>query len=325
MAAAPAEGAPLTSSMTALAPEWIAAGFRVENDALVTDAVLPHNAKAPGPDANHTNGVASWAPPSTIALAAANDYGATLQETIALYREDPSLKDAFAGVDQAAGMLGGLDAALSWIGDAGVVVNEDGTDIEGGLVIIPTDSASATQFLTTVRSFATLGGAAAGITVRDEPYAGTTITVIDLGSPKDLVGLAGALGGTALPTDPASLPLPTGDIELSYAVTDKVVVIGSGPDFVKSVLDTDAGPSLADDERFASLLSRVGKEHTGVTFVDIAAIRGLVEGMMASIPGIDRSEYDESIQPFLAPFDAVIGANSVGTEVDTSRFVVTVK
>jgi len=326
MAAAPTtDGPALTSEMLALVPEWMAAGFRVENDALVLDSIAPHNAAAPGPDANHANGVADWAPPTTVLMAAANDYGATLRETIDLYRKDPSLKDAFAGVDQAAGILGGLDPALAWIGDAGIVVNQDGTAIEGGLVAIPTDSAGATQLFTTLRSFATLGGATAGVSVRDIPYGDATITVIDLGAPKDLIGMAGVLSGGQLPTDPSTLPLPSGDIELSYAVTDKVVVIGSGPDFVKSVLDAGAGASLADEARFASLLGRVGKEHTGVTFVDVAAIRGLVEGMMASVPGADHAEYTESIQPFLEPFDAVIAANSVGTDVDTSRFIVTVK
>jgi Protein of unknown function (DUF3352) len=326
MAAAPTtDGPAVSASMLALVPDWVATGFRVEDDALVLDAIAPHNAEAPGPDTNHANGVADWAPPTTIVMAAANDYGATLRETIALYRQDPALKDAFTSVDQAAGLLGGLDAALAWIGDAGVVVNQDGTAIEGGLVAIPTDSAAATQFLTTIRGIASLGGATAGITVRDETYGDATITVIDLGSPQDLVGMAGALSGGNLPTDPSMLPLPSGDIEIAYAVTDKVVVIGSGPDFVKSVLDAGAGASLADDARFASLVDRVGKEHTSLTFVDIAAIRGLVEGMMASVPGVDRTEYETSIQPFLAPFDAAVAANSVGTDVDTSRFVITVK
>ena len=33
---------------------------------------------------------------------------------------------------------------------------------------------------------------------------------------------------------PPRLPVPTGNVEIAYAVTDKVVVIGSGPDFVKA-------------------------------------------------------------------------------------------
>ncbi len=321
-----AAGTPQVSeSMLALVPDWVASGLRVEGDALSVDAVMPHNSTAPGPDSNHANGVANWAPPSTIALAAGNDYGATLQEMIALYKDDPNLKDVFAGIDQASGMLGGVDAAIGWMGDSGVVVNQDGTAVEGGLVIIPTDAAGATQLMTTLRSFAALGGATAGITVKDEDYNGTTITIIDLGSAQDLVGLAGAMSGGNLPTDPSTLPLPDGTIQLSYAVTDDVVVIGSGPDFVKSVLDAGAGQSLADEARYSDLVARVGAEHTGVTFVDIAAIRGMIEGMMSSASAAERAEYDESIKPFLAPFDAMAAASAVGTDLDTQSVIVTVK
>lgn len=319
------EGAPLSASMAALLPDWAAGSLRVESDALVMDAVLPHNDALPGPDANDANEIADWAPPSTVLLAAGNDYGTTLQEMVALYRDDPNLKEVFAGIDQATGMLGGIDAIVGWMGDAGLVVSQDGTAVEGGIVVIPTDPAAATQLMTTLRSFATLGGATAGVTVTDEDYNGTTITIIDLGSARDLAGMAGALGGGTLPADPSTLPMPEGSIQLSYAVTDGVVVIGSGPDFVKSVLDAGAGASLADEARYADLVNRVGAEHTGVTFVDITAIRGILEGLMASASAADRAGYEESVQPFLSPFDAIISASSVGDDLDSQRVIVTVK
>jgi hypothetical protein len=314
----------MSESMLALIPDWGAFRLRVEGDALVMDAASPHNAAGLGPDSNHANGVAEWAPPATIALSASNEYGATLLEMIELYRTDPTLGEAFESLEQGAGMLGGIDAVIGWMGDAGFVVSQDGTAVEGGIVALPTDAAAAQQLLTSIRSFVALGGSAQGITVREEDHNGTTVTIIDLGSAQDLIGMAGGLGG--IPVDPSMTPgLPEGNIEIAYAATDDVVVIGSGPDFVKSVLDAGAGASLADEARYKDLVARVGTEHTSVAFVDITAIRGILEGFLAEAPADQRAEYEESIKPFLTPFDALVAASTVADDVDTQHTVITVK
>jgi hypothetical protein len=233
------------------------------------------------------------------------------------------MAEAFKGIDQAAGMLGGLDAALGWMGDSGVVVSKAGDGVEGGIVSVPTDPGKGKQLLTTLRSFVTLGGAQAGITVRDEDYNGSQITIIDLGSASDLIGMAGALGGAPVPTDPGSLP--SGHVEIAYATTDAVVIIGSSPDFVKHALDAGAGASLADDARYQGLVGRVGATHTAVNFVDVTAIRGLVEGLLSSATAQERAEYEESVKPFLEPLDAVVAANVLGGELDQSHMLITVK
>jgi hypothetical protein len=62
-----------------------------------------------------------------------------------------------------------------------------------------------------------------------------------------------------------------------------------------------------------------------VTFVDIAAVRGLVEGLLAESDAEDRAEYEESIKPFLTPFDAFIGASVVRDDLDQHHAIVTVK
>ena len=103
------------------------------------------------------------------------------------------------------------------------------------------------------------------------------------------------------------MTLPTGRVELAYAVTDQVVAIGSGPSFVKHILDTTAATSIASTDRYKALVGRIGNG-TGVTFVDIAAIRGLIESAMASRRSDPPSPtYEQEIKPFLAPFDALIG------------------
>jgi hypothetical protein len=318
-----ASAPPIGDALAGLVPDWAAFRLRVESDALVMDAALPHVEGVPGPSANHTNGVAGFAPPSTIVLTAGNDYGDLLAETIALYRKDPTMDDAFKSIDDAAALLGGLDASVGWMGDTGIVIARDGDSVEGGIVSIPADAAAGRQLLTTLRSFATLGGGQYGITVRDEEYAGTTITIIDLGSAKDLAALASGLGDTPLPDDASQLP--DGHIELSYAATDAVVVIGSGPDFIKHVLDAGAGQSLAEDARFTSLVGRVGASHTGVSFVDIAGVRGLVEGLLSEATPEERAEYEESIKPFLTPFDALIAAGTTDGSLDQQHTVITVR
>ena len=99
--------------------------------------------------------------------------------------------------------------------------------------------------------FLALGGAQQGITVTDEDYNGTTITIVDLG---DISKLA---GDGRLRTSRCS-PLPAGHVEIAYAVTDEVVVIGSGPGFVKHVLDTTPATSLAANDDYKKLVDRVG-------------------------------------------------------------------
>jgi hypothetical protein len=315
---------PAGKALLGLVPEWAAARVRVEGDALEFDAISPHQDGRPGPDENRANGVASFAPPSTIALVAANDLGETLNEWTTLFRSDPALADAFKEIDQAAGILGGLDKLLGWLGDSGVVVAANGADVEGGIVAVPADPAAAKQLFTTLRSFLALGGSQAGITVTDETYNGQTITVVDLGDLQGLAGLAGALGGGSVPDLPSGLP--AGNVKIAYVASDDVVAIGSSADFIKHVLDAGAGASLADDGRYKGLVDRVGAQHTGITFVDIAAVRGLVEATMAtSASAEERAEYEESVKPFLVPFDALVSAAVVGGDNDENHAVITVK
>jgi hypothetical protein len=316
-----ASAPPLSDALRKLVPDWAAMRLRVEGDALVADGVYPHVAALPGAKENRANGVAAYAPASTIALVAGNDLGRSVLDWIALYRAEPSLADAFKQIDQAANFLGGLDQAVGWLGDTGIVVARAGDGIEGGLISIPADTAGGQRLLTTLRSFVQLGGTQAGMTTRDEPYAGETITILDLGTVRGLAGVAGSMGG--VPVDPSALP--DDHVEIAYTATDKVVVIGSSPEFVQHVLDAGSGANLAKEARFSALLGRVGATHNGVQFVDLAAIRGLVEHSMASASAADRANYDTSIKPFLTPFDALIAAGAVGGELDQAHLLVTVK
>ena len=313
----------LPASVTNILPGWAAARIRVEGDALRLDGVVQHKDGAPGPDENRTNGVAGFAPPSTIALVAGNDYGATLKETAELYEKDPALKEVYDQINQAAGVLGGIDAVVGWMGDTGVVIDKHGDTVQGGVVSIPADAAQAKQLLTSIRTFIGMAGANSGITVTDETYNGQTITVVDLGDLRSLAGTAGALGGASVPATPSDIP--DAKVKVAYVANDQVVAIGSSPDFIKAVIDAGAGSSLADDARFQDLLKRVDTKHTSVSFVDIAAARGLIEGSMTDAPDAKKAEYEESIKPFLTPFDALIATGATGGSTDQTHSVITVK
>jgi Protein of unknown function (DUF3352) len=315
-----ASAPPVSDALLASVPEWVAMRLRVEGDALLLDSAAAH-VEGLGPTDNHPNGVAAFAPPSTVAMASGNDYGATLKKLFAVYRTEPTTAEGFKQIDEAAGLIGGLDAAVEWMGDSGIVVAQSGETVEGGIVSIPADAAAGQRLLTQLRTFIQLGGQQAGVTIRDETYNGQTITIVDLGSFRDLAAMAGSMGG--LPADPGALP--DGHAEIAYVATDQVVVIGSSPDFVKHVLDAGAGASLADDARFQGLVARVDTNHTALNYVDITAIRQLVEGALANASAEDRAEYEESIKPFLVPFDALIASGAVGTTADQGRGVITVK
>jgi hypothetical protein len=156
--------------------------------------------------------------------------------------------------------------------------------------------------------------------VRDEPYGGATVTTIDLGDIGSLAGLAG-IPPDAFGTGSA---LPSGHVELAYAVTDQIVVMGSGPGFVKHVLDTTAATSIASTDRYKALSGRIGSG-TGVVFVDIAAIRGLIETAVAGADPSAVAGYEQGVKPYLAPFDALIVSGSVKGDVTSSKFIITVK
>jgi hypothetical protein len=275
-----------------LLPAWQAGTARFENDAIVSSTVSP--SWAIGHDtANEASEVVGHVPAKAILYADVHDVGPTLSALLAKFRPLPELKDAFAQADQALSLLGGFDSVVGWWGDSAVVVSplSDGT-IGGGLVIHPRVAAAADRLLTTLNGFISLAGGNAGVTSRTEDHNGTKITIVDVSA---------ALGGGAGSLPPGYKP------EFAWASNNDVAVVGYGSAFVASVLDAGPGTSLGDDARFKGLLNRVGAENMGVVFVDIAAIRGLLEPIaQGALSAEEWAHYTKDIQPYLRPLDAVI-------------------
>ena len=301
----------LGQAMRQFVPAWSAYWMRVENDAVVLEATGAEPATALGPTTDRASDVAKHVPATTIALSVSHDTGKTLQQVLDLYKGQAALKDVTGAIDKGLGALGGADNAIGWIGDTGLVVNQSGTSIEGGVVILPTDAKAAASFFTSVKNLASLSGAA-GVKFSEQDHGGTTINVATI----DLAGLTGA--GVQM------FALPVDKIELAWAVTDDLVVIGTGPAFVGHVLDTTEGSSLAGTSRYKDLMGRVGNG-TASVFVDIAAARGYIEGFAKSADPSALKSYESDVKPFLTPLDALVASRSVGGDVDRTTVIITVK
>lgn len=292
----------------ALVPDWMVFRLQARGDAIAMEAAMPHVESALKLT-NRAGELAPHLPPSTMVLFDTHGLGDSVLQTLDLYRKNAGTAEAFKQIDQAAVLFGGFDRIFGWMQDGGFALTREGDKVDGGFVFSPKDRAGAQNLLATLRSYAVIGGGQAGlqVTVRDEPYAGTTISVIDFGDWRDIARLAGAEG--------AGLPFE-GRLEVAYAATDDIVVLALGDSFVKAVLDAKPGASLADNARYKSLVDRVGSQNLGVTYLDITAVRELFEGLYRTADPTGFDSYKTEIQPYLLPLDAMIQATTIDGAYD---------
>jgi hypothetical protein len=311
-----AAAAGLADSFGKLLPAWTAFWLRFESDAVVMEATAPKTATSGSATEDRTSNVVDHVPGSAMIAVIGHDLGKSLKETLDRFGSDSTLKPALEQLDQVLSLVGGMDGAFDWAGDSAVVIDApDGTPT-GGVVIEPTDKAAADRLFNALRTLIALGGGSQGITTREESYGGTTITIVDLGDLGKLPGMP-ADGG-------AGSSLPTGRVEIAFAVTDEVVVIGLGPTFVKHVIDTTKATSLASDEQYRELAGRIGK-NSGSTFADITALRLTLEKAAVGVADpADVARYEKDLKPFLVPFDAMIAAGSTDGEIMRSEVIITV-
>ncbi len=294
-----------------LMPPWNAVAVRAENGAFVMDTRALH-VDAWGTADARGSAIAGLVPADTIFLTTGHSVGDGIGIIRDLVGANPALKDGLYEVEQALDLIGGFDAFSGWIGDLGVAVVPDGAGVVGGIVITPTDAEAAERLFSQLTAFLQLAAGDLGLDIREEEHGGATITIIDLGPLSELAGEA--TGGM--------VPVPDGNVELAFTVTDQVVVIGLGSSFVRDVLDARDGPSLADDARFTALLERAGATHSGLGWFDLASTLALVE---PAIPADERGAYEADVKPYLAAFDAIISSNVPGEELDRGTIVITLK
>lgn len=300
----------LPAALGNIAPSWLAATVRASNGSFVVETRMPHISTL-GPAKAAESKLPSVLPATTVALVEGHDIGQALEQLKTLAAADPQLADGVKQVDDALMLVGGYGAIVDWMGETGIAVTRTGDTLAGGLVVAPTDKAAVDRLLTQLRAFVELAGGSTGIKVTDEAYGNATITVVDLGN---LGALAGAATGGAV----SGLPP---NITIAYAVTDQVVVLGSGVDFVKSVLDARTGDSLAKSSRFTAALAQVDQAHGSLLWLDVAGARSLLE---AQIPAADRAAYEANAKPYLNAFDAVIGTFTPGDTLDRGTLIIRV-
>ncbi len=93
-----------------------------------------------------------------------------------------------------------------------------------------------------------------------------------------------------------------------------------GDAFVKAVLDTKAGSSLADQSRYKTALDRAGAENTASAYLDVQSVLAAVE---AAMPAAERAKFDTGTKPYLEPLQAIAVSQQSG-DVIHGRFVITV-
>lgn len=304
-------GAALDGALANELPAWAGLALRAHGDAL--EALITSPALESGRAVtNRPSTLASRLPATTLVAAEAHDVGLAIGDLIKRLAADPRTADGAKQLELALGTLGGLDSFTSWMGDGALVVTGQGGTLDGGLVVSVVDETAAAARLASLRDLLTLAGGAAGIEVRDEPYGAGRITSVDLGDPARLFGAAA----------PGEAPVPAGGrLVFAWTLQKGMFVLGLGDPFVRQVIDTTAGTTLAESPRYRAAIERAGSPNAGQVYVDLA---GLIESSAALLPAGERARYEQEVRPFLEPLGALAGAGLAGDPIRV-RFIVTTR
>lgn len=286
-------------------PSWVTFGIGA-NDATIVGTVLAPHVDAPGLT-NASSALLERIPASALLVIDQHEVGRIVLDALDSLRGVPAAADAMRQVVEAAGLLGGLDRLLGWIGEVAVVVDRDGSSVTGGVLVRARDPIAMAGLLAATRGLIALGGGS-GLTVREESHAGTTITTVEVPA-----GIAP--GGGAAPT--------SAGFSVAYASTGDTLIVGASDGFVRRILDTAPEGSLGRQERFTRLLGQAGAKHTSLVWVDLTAVRGSLEESL--VDPAAKTRYERDLRSYLVPLDAFIGATVVGDDLDRLNSILTVK
>ena len=310
-ASMPGGGTTIPQAVLDNLPAWYGVAVQASGDHLTFDAAAPRMATSIA-TTDRTSTLAGRLPGSTVAEFEVHDLGKLIKAGIDANAASPAYADTIKTLTDALDRVGGLDSFTSWIGDTSVAVTLDGSTWGGGLVIALPDAAStdtAAGKLATIRNLAALAGGG-GVSVTDATYDGATITTLDLGDLSSLARSASLPSGTA-----------TARLSLSYTLNDGLVIFGAGGDgFVKAVLDTKAGSSLADQARYRTAIDAAGGANGSQGYLDLRAV---IEAVQADLPATQRTQFDRDVKPYVDPFQA-IGLAGHGGEIQHVMTVLTV-
>jgi hypothetical protein len=283
-------------NVAAALPEWIMAGVRAENDAMVFDTVTaPVAGATPDPSfqplpAAHASILAPLAPADSLVFVESQGVAASLHNMLLPLQANPQLTEALGQLDQ----FGGVDGLVGWVDDAGVVVLRNGDAPAGALLLVAHDAASATEKVTTLKTVLTLAANQMGADVTQSTVGDVKVTTLHIPDAGALLGGGLQVGGSNLP--PFAL-------DLSIAVRDRVVYLGIGEGVLTKVLGVAAGASLADDPAFKRALGHGLADPQAVVYLAAGASLDWLETI---IPAEELARYTADVKPYVDPLESVL-------------------
>ncbi len=277
------------SSLLGSMPAWMAGSIRAESGQVMFEMNMPATGKTSG--SNTESVVASDLPASTVGVLEIHSVGSSIEKSIETLNADPSLAPSVSQIKQALNLIGGL----SWIGDADVAFTQTASGFSGGLVVKTPDASTASSKKAMLTNLIALAGSTYGMTESDQTYHGTTITDVTVSS-----------GGTKF--------------QFGVAVKDDLVVAGLD-DFVKSVLDTTSGNSLASQSDFQALMAAVGKSNVEYGYLNVPL---LASAMTKLADASQLADYNLNYKPYIDHLGGAAFAVTTG-DVVTMKLVITAR
>ena len=301
-------------------PDWVIEGLRAEDDGVVFDVVgalpkpQPGASGAPSylpvPPA-HASAILPFAPANTIVYYEGQGLGVGLQNALAQMRSVPMYDQVVQMLDQA----GDAGELVGWVEDAGVIVTNTDGALGGALIVTATDAATATEKASTLKGLVALAELG-GVTVdsRDTTVNGVTVTTYTIGNLGAVIPPGQLPPGMEVPADAS--------VEVSIAVKDKAILVGSGEAFMTAALSVQAGSGLADQAGYKAATAHALANSQASMYVAIRDIIGMAEPL---IPADARSEWDTELKPYLAPIQAISFTSATdGTSISHARFTLTI-
>jgi Protein of unknown function (DUF3352) len=308
------------SLLTEAIPDWAITGIRAEDDALVLDSfAAPAPDHTPGATAGssmlplpptHASVIAPLAPANTIVYAEAQGAGAGLQNFVARLRTLPNVASAFQMLDG----MGGAGPLVGWIEDAGIIVVNGPQTPTGGIALVAADDAAAADKVKTLLGLVAFAGLGSnGVQTRESTIAGVTVTTITISNLSALVPPGQLPPGVDVPSD--------AKVEFSIAAKGRVILVGSGEDFMTAVLGTQPGSSLAEQAGYKLATSRALANSRGTVYVAIHDIVGLAETFL---PADEKAKWEGDLKPYITPFQALSITSTSDASGSHQRLAVTV-
>jgi len=301
-------------------PDWAITGIRAEDDAVVLDSLAaPASNTSPAGTAEpsllplppaHASVIAPLAPADTILYAEAQGAGVALQNLFARFRTIPELATAFQMLDG----MGGAGQLVGWVEDAGILVVKGQQAPSGGLALVTADDATAADRVRTLTGLlALMGFGNNSVQTRESTIAGVTVTTITLSNLASLVPPGQLPPGLDVPAD--------AKVEFSIAAKGRVILLGSGEDFMTAVLGVQPGAGLADQAGYKQATSRALANSRGSVYVGFHDIVGLAERFL---PADQKAQWEANLKPYVAPFQALSITSTDDASGARQRLTITV-